>query len=132
MSRYTVGVIRDFIASHFLFGGDWGPENQPHAHHYRMEVIFAGDALDRHGYLLDIAVVKDHLDALVARFRDKMLNDVPELAGQNPGLEPFARVLAEGLARTLVPELGGKTLSALTVKLWENDEAFATFRLSLP
>jgi 6-pyruvoyltetrahydropterin/6-carboxytetrahydropterin synthase len=132
MSRYTVGVIRDFIASHFLFGGDWGPENQPHAHHYRMEVIFAGDALDRHGYLLDIAVVKDHLDALVARFRDKMLNDVTELAGQNPGLEPFARVLAEGLARTLVPELGGKTLSALTVKLWENDEAFATFRLSLP
>jgi 6-pyruvoyltetrahydropterin/6-carboxytetrahydropterin synthase len=132
MSRYTVGVIRDFIASHFLFGGDWGPENQPHAHHYRMEVIFAGDALDRHGYLLDIAVVKDHLDALVARFRDKMLNDVPELAGQNPGLEPFARVLAEGLARTLVPELGAKTLSALTVKLWENDEAFATFKLSLP
>ena len=132
MSRYTVGVVRDFIASHFLFGGDWGRENQPHAHHYRMEVIFAGDALDRHGYLLDIAVVKDHLDALVARFRDKMLNDAPELAGQNPGLEPFARVLAEGLARTLVPELGANTLSALTVKLWENDEAFATFELSLP
>ena len=132
MSRYTVGVIRDFIASHFLFGGDWGRENELHAHHYRLEAIFAGDALDRHGYLLDIAVVKDHLDALVARFRDKMLNDVPELAGQNPGLEPFARVLAEGLARTLVPELGAKTLSALTVKLWENDEAFATFKLSLP
>jgi 6-pyruvoyltetrahydropterin/6-carboxytetrahydropterin synthase len=130
MSRYTVGVIRDFIASHFLFGGDWGRENQPHAHHYRMEAIFAGDALDRHGYLLDIAVVKDHLDALVARFRDKMLNEVPELAGQNPGLEPFARVLAEGLARTLVPELGAKTLTALTVKLWENDEAFATFSIS--
>ena len=130
MSRYTVGVVRSFIASHFLFGGDWGPENQPHAHHYRMEVIFAGDALDRHGYLLDIAVVKEHLDRLVARFRDKMLNDLPELGGQNPGLEPFARVLAESLARTLVPALAERTLSALTVKLWENDEAFATYALA--
>jgi 6-pyruvoyltetrahydropterin/6-carboxytetrahydropterin synthase len=130
MSRYTVGVIRDFIASHFLFGGDWGRENQPHAHHYRLETIFAGDALDRHGYLLDIAVVKEHLDAVVARFRDRMLNDLPELGGGNPGLEPFARVLAESLVRTLVPALPEHTLTALTVKLWENEEAFATYTLA--
>ena len=131
MSRYSVGVIRDFIASHFLFGGDWGRENQPHAHHYKMETIFAGDALDRHGYLLDIAVVKQHLDRVVERFADKMLNDLPELEGRNPGLEPFARVLAESLARTLVPALPPRTLTALTVKLWENDEAFATYELPL-
>lgn len=131
MSRYTVGVIRDFIASHFLFGGDWGAENQPHAHHYRMETIFAGDALDGHGYLLDIAVVKEHLDRALARVRDQRLNDLPELEGRNPGLEPFARVLAEGLARTLVPALPPRTLTALTVKLWENDEAFATYTLPL-
>jgi 6-pyruvoyltetrahydropterin/6-carboxytetrahydropterin synthase len=130
MSRYTVGVIRDFIASHFLFGGDWGPENRPHAHHYRMETIFSGDVLDRHGYLLDIAVVKEHLDAVVARFRDRMLNDLPELGGGNPGLEPFARVLAESLSHTLVAELPPRTLTALTVKLWENEEAFATYTLA--
>jgi 6-pyruvoyltetrahydropterin/6-carboxytetrahydropterin synthase len=132
MSRYTVGVIRDFTASHFLFGGDWGRENQPHAHRYRMETIFAGDALDRHGYLVDIAIVKDHLDALVAHVRDKTLNDLPELAGQNPGLEPFARLLAEGLARTLVPALPARALASLTVKLWESEEAFATYTLPLP
>jgi 6-pyruvoyltetrahydropterin/6-carboxytetrahydropterin synthase len=131
MSRFTVGVIRDFIASHFLFGGDWGRENEPHTHHYRMETIFAGEALDRHGYLLDIAVVKEHLDRLVARYRDKMLNDLPELAGKNPGLEPFARALAEGLAHTLLPALPPRTLTSLTVKLWENDEAFATYALPL-
>ena len=131
-SRFTVGVVREFIASHFLFGGDWGRENQPHAHHYRLETIFAGDELDRHGYLLDIAVVKEHLDALVARYRDKSLNDLPELAGRNPGLEPFARVLAEGLARTLVPALPPRTLTSLTVKLWENEEAYATYTLPVP
>ena len=132
MSRFTVGVLRDFIASHFLFGGDWGAENQPHTHHYRLETIFAGDELDRHGYLLDIAIVKRHLDDLVARVRDQRLTDLPELAGRNPGLEPFARVLAEGLARTLVPALPPGTLTSLTVKLWENEEAYATCTLALP
>ena len=29
---YTVSVKRDFIARHFLIGGDWGRENEPHAH----------------------------------------------------------------------------------------------------
>jgi 6-pyruvoyltetrahydropterin/6-carboxytetrahydropterin synthase len=127
MSRYTVGVIRDFEASHFLFGGDWGRENQLHAHHYRLEVIFAGDELDRHGYLVDIAVVKEHLDRLIERYRGRTLNELPELAGQNPGLEPFARVLAEGMARALPPT----ALASLTVKLWENEEAFATYAVSL-
>ena len=129
MSRYTVGVLRDFIASHFLIGGDWGRENRPHAHHYRLEVVFAGDALDRHGYLLDIAVVNEHLDRLVARFENRMLNDLPELEGRNPGLEPFALVLGETLARVLVPALPLGTLTALTVKLWENDEAYATYTI---
>jgi 6-pyruvoyltetrahydropterin/6-carboxytetrahydropterin synthase len=130
MSRYTVGVLRDFIASHFLFGGDWGRENSPHSHHYRMVAIFAGEALDEHAYLLDIGVVKTHLERVVDRYRDQSLNARPELEGRNPSLELFARVLADDLARTLVPALPPRTLEALTVKLWENDEAFATYTVA--
>lgn len=126
MAKFTVGVIRDFIARHYLIGGDWGRENQLHAHHYRLEAVFSGDALDRHGYLVDIAVVDQHLDRLVGQFSDQVLNDLPELAGQNPSLERFARLLAESLAR---PFEG--TAAALTVKLWENDQAFATCDISL-
>jgi 6-pyruvoyltetrahydropterin/6-carboxytetrahydropterin synthase len=125
MSKYTVGVIRDFVAQHYLVGGDWGRENELHSHHYKMEAIFEGDRLDRHGYLLDIAVVKGHLEAVIERVRDKTLNDLPELAGQNPGLEPFARVLAE----SLVGRLDTHGLSGLTIKLWENEEAFATYHI---
>jgi 6-pyruvoyltetrahydropterin/6-carboxytetrahydropterin synthase len=126
MARYTVGVIRDFVAQHFLFGGDWGRENTLHSHHYRMEAIFEGDRLDQHGYLLDIAVVKTQLEAVVERFRDHTLNDLPELGGQNPGIEPFARVLAESLAGRL--DTGN--LTGLTIKLWENEEAFCTYHLA--
>jgi len=126
MSRYTVGVVRDFIAQHFLIGGDWGRENLLHAHPYEMEAIFEGDELDRHQYLLDIAEVKVALDGLIDRFADKVLNQLPEFADKNPSLELFARILAEGLARSI----GTGSLTALTVKLWENDEAFACHRLT--
>lgn len=123
MSRYTVAVIRDFVAQHFLIGGDWGKENDWHSHHYKLEALFAGDELDRHGYLLDIAVVSEHLDALVARYRDKTLNELPEFEGRNPSLELFARLLTEGLLRGLpLP-----ALASVTVKLWEHEQAFATY-----
>jgi 6-pyruvoyltetrahydropterin/6-carboxytetrahydropterin synthase len=122
MPSYSVGVIRDFVAQHYLIGGDWGRENERHSHHYRLEAIFEGDRLDRHGYLLDIAEVKRHLEQVVERFADHTLNDLPEFAGQNPGLEPFARVLVESLAA----RIDTSALGALTVKLWENAEAFAT------
>jgi 6-pyruvoyltetrahydropterin/6-carboxytetrahydropterin synthase len=126
MPRYTVGLIREFVAQHFLFGGDWGRENTLHSHHYKLEAIFEGDRLDRHGYLLDISVAEPHLDALVERFRDHTLNELPELAGQNPGLEPFARVIAE----SLVAPLDTAGLSGLTVRLWENERAYATYHLA--
>lgn len=125
MSRYTVAVIRDFVAQHFLIGGDWGRENQHHSHHYKLEVIFAGDELDKHLYLLDIAVVNEHLEALVERYRDKTLNSLPEFEGKNPSLELFARLLAEGMSKVLAPQ----NLRTLTAKLWEHELAYATYTI---
>jgi 6-pyruvoyltetrahydropterin/6-carboxytetrahydropterin synthase len=133
MSRYTVAVIRDFVAQHFLFGGDWGRENQLHSHHYKVEAIFAGDQLDQHAYLLDIAIVTQHLDRLVERYRDQTLNPLPEFEARNPSLELFARLFAEGLSRGLTPE--GMTAPvpgcrSLTIKMWEHEQAWATYTLS--
>jgi 6-pyruvoyltetrahydropterin/6-carboxytetrahydropterin synthase len=128
-TAYTVGILRQFVAQHRLVGGDWGRENLPHSHHYRMEAVFEGDSLDRQGYLIDIAEVEPRLDSLVERFRDQMLNDLPELAGENPGLERFAGILANLLVEGL--PAGGGHVKALTVKLWENEQAFATCRRTL-
>src|SRR5436853_29765 len=50
---YSVSVKRGFTAEHFLIGGDWGAENQPHSHDYQVEVQLEGATLDRHGYLVD-------------------------------------------------------------------------------
>jgi 6-pyruvoyltetrahydropterin/6-carboxytetrahydropterin synthase len=121
---YTVGLLRAFEAEHRLVGGDWGKENERHSHPYRLEVVFEGEALDRHGYLLDISVVEPRLDALCARYRGAMLNDLPEFAEKNPGIEVFAKVIADRLA----PELAGSPVSALLVKVWESETAYATCR----
>ena len=66
------------------WGGDWGEENQPHSHHYRMEVVLEGPALDRVGYLFDITLIDQVTDELVGYFAGKTLNDLPEFAGLTP------------------------------------------------
>ena len=121
---YTVSVSRDFIANHFLIGGDWGAENHPHAHHYILQVRLEAKTLDQHGYLVDIVDIEAALDGIVAEFRDSMLNDHAEFADLNPSLEHFSRILCEKfLAAIKAPESG-----SVTVKLWENDTCWAAYR----
>jgi 6-pyruvoyltetrahydropterin/6-carboxytetrahydropterin synthase len=130
-SNYSIGLLRDFVAQHYLIGGDWGRENAPHSHHYRFEAVLEGEALDRHGYLADISVVEPQLDEVVARYRDKMLNDLPEFEGRNPSLERFAAVIVDRLVDRPAGRLVGGGVRVLTVKLWESDTAYATCRRAL-
>ena len=120
---YTLGVRRDFIARHFLIGGDWGAENFPNSHHYVLELQLEGSELDRHGYLVDIVDVEKHLDEIVTYYREQMLNDKPEFEALNPSIEHFARILATSLS----DRIQAKNISMLKVVLWENDSAWAAY-----
>src|SRR5688572_9773745 len=71
VSMYKLGVRRDFIARHFLIGGDWGAENLPNSHHYILELQLAGKELDQHGYLVDIVDVEKHLDEIVNYYKEQ-------------------------------------------------------------
>jgi 6-pyruvoyltetrahydropterin/6-carboxytetrahydropterin synthase len=123
MHKYTLAVERDFVARHYLVGGDWGAENELHSHHYQVEVQLEGKTLDEHGYLVDIVAVEAHLEELTAYYRDQTLNDLPEFAGHNPSIEHFARILCQGLLSRVKEPLG-----AVTVRIWENDIAWAAYR----
>lgn len=124
---YTLAVQRDFIAQHFLVGGDWGPENELHSHHYRLELQLEAASLDPHGYCVDIVDVERALDEQVARCRDRTLNDLPPFAGLNPSIEHFCRILCDELA----VRLAAPNLTAITVRLWENQIAWASYRRAL-
>lgn len=122
---YTLCIKRDFIARHFLIGGDWGPENFPNSHHYILELHLQGEQLDRHGYLVDIVEVEKHLEEIVLYYREQMLNDKPEFAGLNPSLEHFSRILATSLSDRIKAE----NILAVKVVLWENESAWASYQL---
>jgi 6-pyruvoyltetrahydropterin/6-carboxytetrahydropterin synthase len=122
---YTLGVKREFIARHYLIGGDWGPENYPNSHHYVLELQLEGGELDEHGYLVDIVDVQNHLDEIVNYYSEQMLNDKPEFAGLNPSIENFSRILAASLS----DRIQAQNISALKVVLWENDSAWSAYRV---
>ncbi|MGA9141311.1 MAG: 6-carboxytetrahydropterin synthase [Methanocella sp.] len=121
---YTVNVKRDFVAQHYLIGGDWGDENRKHSHHYQVELQLEGTALDRHGYMVDIVEIESHLNAQVSYFKDRTLNDLPEFRGKNPSIEHFAAIICQVLSGAIV----APNVRAVTVKLWENDIAWASYR----
>jgi 6-pyruvoyltetrahydropterin/6-carboxytetrahydropterin synthase len=121
---YTVAVARSFVAQHFLWGGDWGPENQLHSHPYRVEVQLQGATLDEHGYLVDIVDIEFHLDEIVAYFRDRTLNGLAEFSGLNPSIEHFSRIFCQLLRRRLT----APNLQTLRVTIWETDIAWAAYQ----
>ena len=123
---YTLGVRREFIARHFLLGGDWGPENLPNSHRYVLELQLEGRELDGHGYLADIVDVERHLDDVVGYYKEQMLNEKPEFAGLNPSIEHFARILCN----TLNEKIRAKNITTIKVVVWEHGNAWAAYALA--
>ncbi len=123
---YSVAVKRDFIARHFLIGGDWGAENDLHAHHYQVELQLYGDQLDEHGFLVDIVDIENTLESLVERYRDSVLNEIAEFIGLNPSIEHFSRILCQALSA----HIKAMNICRITVRLWENEIAWASFQIN--
>jgi 6-pyruvoyltetrahydropterin/6-carboxytetrahydropterin synthase len=121
---FSLGVQREFIASHYLIGGDWGKENTEHQHRYGVELVLEAAQLDQHGYLVDIVEVEHHLDEVIAGFRDRTLNALAPFVGLNPSIE---RLAAE-LQRQLRERLADQRLVALAVIVREDDIAWTSYR----
>lgn len=125
---YRVAIRRNFKAWHRLIGGDWGRENELHEHHYEVEVSLEGGRLDEHGYLVDITSIEASLDAVLAQIAETTLNNLPEFASLNPSIER----LAEIFCRLVLADMAIPTLSAVSVKVFESESAWAECRQELP
>jgi 6-pyruvoyltetrahydropterin/6-carboxytetrahydropterin synthase len=121
---YTVTIKRDFTAYHYLIGGNWGKENERHAHHYSVELELEGQELDQHGYLVDIVNIEALLNDLILRYENRTLNELQEFKGLNPSIENFSRILCEGF----ISALHAQNIKAVSIKIWENDIACASYR----
>ena len=123
---YSLSLQRDFIASHYLVGGDWGPENDPHTHPYKVEICLSAEHLDHHGYIVDLEVLERIIDACVDAYRDRLLNDLPEFDTINPSIEHFCRRFFERFTTAL----GSNQFKRVAVRIWENEQAWAAYEES--
>ena len=120
--QYRLGVVRQFVAQHYLTVPDPGPEGEVHSHVFEVELRFAGPALGEYGYLVDIDSVRATLDRIEGRYRDELLNDLPEFEGLNPSAEHFARLIGDRVAE----DLDDATPTRLTVRVREDDDAWVS------
>lgn len=120
---YSTTVLTDFVAQHYLTVPNPGPEGEPHSHHFEVELTFRGPELNEYDYLVDIDDAREALASLVDRYRDQLLNDLPEFEGYNPSVERFARVIFDRVTDIVTDE----TVTELRVTIWEDETAAATY-----
>ncbi len=97
MQRFEICISGWFAAAHQLRLYD-GKLEALHGHNWQVTVTCAGPALDRIGVLVDFTQLKPQLDAALAGFHDRNLNDLPAFAGVNPSAENVACEIARRLS----------------------------------
>ena len=120
---YSTTVSIEFVAQHYLTVPNPGPEGRPHSHHFRVELTARGPELNEYDYLVDIDDARAALQSVADRYRDQLLNDLPEFEGYNPSVERFARVVFDRLTEIVTDD----TVTELRVRIWEEDTAAATY-----
>lgn len=117
---YEIGVTAQFEAAHRLVG-DFGPATRIHGHTYRLEVLVRGHELDEHGVLCDIGRLRGAVDKLATSLHYRDLGEVAGLANTNTTAEAVAGYCWE----TLAPDLHGRALASLVVRVWESPQVWA-------
>ena len=123
---YEVGVVGHFQAQHHLVG-NFGPASEPHAHDYRVDASVTGDDLRADGTLFDITLLQSALRETLGQLDGRDLNEIEPLATPNPTAELVAHYVFERVS----PALRGRGLVSLRVRVWESDDAYASYSRAL-
>ncbi|MFN3372738.1 MAG: 6-pyruvoyl trahydropterin synthase family protein [Chloroflexus sp.] len=123
---YEIGVNAQFEAAHRL-EGNFGPATRMHGHTYRLEAIVTGPHLQPDGTLFDITRLHEAVNAIVADLHYRDLGTVEGLRDVNTTAENVARYCWERIAAAL----RGAGLTTLTVRIWENPQAYAAYSSTL-
>jgi len=119
---YQVGTAIEFPAEHIMPGMD-GPEGQLHEHQYRLEVLIEREQLDDQGMVCDLDLVDAALAQIDATLRGQNLEIIQPADASAVTVEVFAR----WAHRTLADELAGSGADRLSVRVYENADAFGGF-----
>ena len=113
--RFGAGVVRSVRATHVMPDDD-GPEGQPHAHDYRVEVAVEVPALDLRGMAVDLLDLEAALDEALDGVRDRDLDAIrpPHLPAVT--VEIFARWIHDQVRERIPTGPDGEIL--LAIRAW--------------
>ena len=121
---FEVGAAARFRAFHSM-PAQPPPENERHAHDYRVEVVTERESLDERGMVCDLDVVTGGLAAATHRLRDRDLAEVCE----TPVVT--VEVLAAWIHAQLASPFRNDGAEFLSVRVWESEDAFGGIRAHL-
>jgi 6-pyruvoyltetrahydropterin/6-carboxytetrahydropterin synthase len=119
---FEVAYETTFCATHVLHEG--GKPIEPlHGHDWRVEVVAAGDTLDRLGVVVDFEHLKEAVAEICRRFHYGDITTHPDFAGQSPSAEAVARYFFHEVRRAM--GLEGEKL--VRVRVFEAPGCSATY-----
>lgn len=124
---FEVSAEISFAAAHALRGYRGKCENI-HGHNYKVEVTVEGEQLDETGLLVDFGQLKAWLRAVAERLDHRLLNQVDPFDVINPTAENLARYFYQQIDGALRQHAPGHGLRVSRVKVWEAEDAAATYR----
>jgi len=119
---FEVAYETTFCATHVLHR-DGEAVEPPHGHDWRVEVVAAGEALDRLGVVVDFEHLKAAVGDVCRRLHYGDITSHPDFAGESPSAEAVARYLFREVRRAMGPE--GDHL--VRVRVWEAPGCSASY-----
>ncbi len=120
---YELKVETDFAAAHQLAMVGEKCENL-HGHNWKIEVIVAGETLDKGGVLMDFGIIKQHVRAVMETLDHKFLNELEFFSDAVP---PSSENIARYVADSLKKQLDNPGVKIARVSAWESKNACATY-----
>ncbi len=115
---FTLALRKKFIARH-----QTAPENPVRSHQYLLEVMLEAEELDSLGVVLDLGSLDEEVSDIIALYENKKLNDLDAFKDKTPTLENFAQILGNAIDASLY----APNLTAISVRLWRDEEAWALY-----
>jgi 6-pyruvoyltetrahydropterin/6-carboxytetrahydropterin synthase len=117
---YELTVKGEFAASHSLRDYEGKCKNL-HGHTWHVDVVVAGEKLNKTGMLVDFKEIKGALNTLLEELDHAHLNDLVYFQAVNPTSENIAKYFFDSLKTEL------KTVVLQRVTVWESEKANATY-----
>ena len=123
---FEVSVEETFAAGHALRHYRGKCENV-HGHNWRVMVTFVGESVDQAGMLVDFVEVKKSMNNVIDYLDHQFINDLKPFDILSPSAENIARFFFDEMTKDLAPVSDVVPSKISRVKVWETDDASATY-----